>query len=504
MADQDTQRSHSGVRLSSAEPSFIVVLARWRLHLGFVLGPGLFALLLILGPPEGISIDAWRVLALTVLMAVWWVTEALPIAITALLPVALLPLMDVRPIEDAASPYANPLIFLFFFFFILAEGIQRWKLHRRLALQVLSLAGTRPHQVVGGFMLATAGLSMWVSNTATAALMLPIGLSVLKLVDAGDTEHSHRNLSLCLLLGIAMSANIGGMATLIGTPPNAILAGYLQDNHDIVIGFGRWMIVAFPLALMLLIIGWWLLTRHIYPISRAPLEGLSQLIDQQRHTMGKMRGPEKAVTVVFVSVALAWLTRPILQQLLPGLKLTDAGIAIIGALALFVIPASWRRLKFLMDWESARQIPWGVLLLVGGGLSLGSAIESSGLAAVVAGGLYGLAGLPLWLIMAGIATAIMLLSHVTSNTATTATMLPLVTSLAISLDLPLAYLAVPVAMAASCAFMLPVATPPNAIIFSSNQVTVAQMARAGALMSLITIAIITLWVLLVVAPYFTG
>jgi sodium-dependent dicarboxylate transporter 2/3/5 len=457
-----------------------------------------------MGPPDGVSINAWRVLALTVLMAVWWVTEALPIAITALLPVALLPLLDVRPIEEAAASYANPLIFLFLGGFILAEGIQRWNLHRRLALLVLSAAGTSPQQVVGGFMLATAGLSMWVSNTATAALMLPIGLSVLKLVDAGDSDHPHQNFSLCLLLGIAMSANIGGMATLIGTPPNAILAGYLQDNHGIVIGFGRWMIVAFPLALTLLALGWWLLTRRIYPITRAPLQGLQKLIEDERQSMGAMTGPEKSVTVIFVSTALAWLTRPMIEQLVPGLELTDAGIAIIAALALFVIPASWHKLQFLMDWETAQGLPWGVLLLVGGGLSLGSAIESSGLAAVVADALFSLAGLPLWLIMTGITTAIMLLSHVSSNTATTATMLPLVASLALGLGIPLPYLTVPVAMAASCAFMLPVATPPNAIIFSSNRVTVAQMARAGALMSLITIIVITLWVWLVVGPWLTG
>ena len=486
------------------EPSFIVVLKRWRLHLGFILGPGLFALLLLQGPPAGFPVDAWKVLALTLLMAVWWVTEALPIAITALLPVALLPLLGVSHIPEVAASYANPLIFLFLGGFILAEGIQRWNLHRRLALLVLSLAGTRPHQVVGGFMLATAGLSMWVSNTATAALMLPIGLSVLKLVDVGDSEHSHQNLSLCLLLGIAMSANIGGMATLIGTPPNAILAGYLRDNHDLVIGFGSWMMVAFPLALMLLMLGWWLLTRQVYPVSRTPLQGLGKLIDSERHSLGTMTGPEKSVTLVFISTALAWLTRPLLQSMAPGIDLTDAGIAIIAALALFVIPANWRKLEFLMDWETARGLPWGVLLLVGGGLSLGAAIDSSGLAALVADSLFALAGLPLWLIMMGIASAIMLLSHVTSNTATTATMLPLVTSLALSLDISIAYLTVPVAMAASCAFMLPVATPPNAIIFSSNRLTVAEMARAGALMSLATIFAITLWVWLVAAPWLTG
>lgn len=433
-------------------------------------------------------------------MAIWWVTEALPIAITALLPVALLPLLDIRPIEEAAAPYANPLIFLFLGGFILAEAIQRWGLHRRLSLLVLSLSGTRPDRVIAGFMVATAGLSMWVSNTATAALMLPIALSVLNLVDSGSDDTAQKNLSLCLLLGIAMSANIGGMATIIGTPPNAILAGYLSDNHGINISFGEWMLVAFPLSVLLLAIAWWFLTRIIYPVAKVELSGLSVLLDDERQSLGRMIVPEKAVATVFVLVAFAWLSRPWIENHFPGIGLSDAGIAILGALLLFVIPAEWRRLRFLMDWETARKLPWGVLLLVGGGLSLGSAIESSGLAAHAAEALYALAGLQTWVIMAGVITLIMLLSHVTSNTATAATMLPLASSLALALEIPLLFLTIPVAMAASCAFMLPVATPPNAIIFSSNRITVPQMVSAGAVISLLTIPLILLWVRLVMAP----
>jgi len=502
VTDSESAQS-SGVRQSSTEPSFVMFLSRWRLHLGFVLGPALFALMLFTGPPEGVSTDAWRALALTMLMAVWWVTESLPIAITALLPVGLLPLLDIAPIEDAAAPYANPLIFLFLGGFILAEGVQRWNLHRRLALKVLSISGTRPDRVVGGFMLATAGLSMWVSNTATAALMLPVAISVLRLM-GDDTGQSQKHFGLCLLLGIAISANIGGMATLIGTPPNAILAGYLNDNHELTIGFGEWMLVAFPLAAVLLVSAWWLLTSRIYPVAHQPLEGLAELLDEQRASLGPMGRPEMAVSVVFALVALAWLTRPLLEQLWPNLNIRDEGIALLGALFLFVIPASWRKLEFLMDWESARNLPWGVLILVGGGLSLGAAIESSGLAETAAGALQGLDGQPLWLVMTGVVMLIMLLSHVTSNTATAATMLPLVSSLAISLNFPVGYLAIPVAMAASCAFMLPVATPPNAIMFSSGRFSVAQMVRAGGIISLITIVLITLWVLFVAAPVLSG
>ena len=494
-------RRFSGISLTSTEPSLMATVSHWRVQLGFIAGPVIFLLMLVIGPPDGMAADAWRVLALTLLMATWWVTEALPIAITALLPVALLPMLDVVPIDRAAAPYANPLIFLFLGGFILAEGIQRWNLHKRLALGVLSLAGIRPDRVVAGFMIATAGLSMWVSNTATAALMLPIGLSVLALVDEGDQQHDHGNLSLSLLLGIAMAANIGGMGTLIGTPPNALLAGYLRDSHGIEVSFVGWMIVAAPLAAILLASAWWLLTRRIYPLGHNPIQGLEALIHRERENLGAITYPQLMVGVVFGLVAIAWLTRPLLDSAISGLQLTDAGIAITGALLLFVIPSHWRQLEFLMSWEQARNLPWGVLILVGGGLSLGTAIETSGLAEAAAALLEGLARLPLWLLMGAVTTLIMLLSHVTSNTATAATMLPLTASFALSQDLPLVHMAIPVAMGASCAFMLPVATPPNAIIFSSERLRVVQMARAGAVVSLVAIVLISLWVFLVAAPF---
>ncbi|MFE8070763.1 DASS family sodium-coupled anion symporter [Marinobacteraceae bacterium S3BR75-40.1] len=468
---------------------------RYRSQVGLLLGPLLFTWVQLTPPPSGVPDTAWSVLALTLLMATWWITEALPIAATALLPIALLPLMGVETIQAAAAPYANPLIFLFLGGFLLATAIQRWGLHRRLALAVLSLAGSRPDQVVGGFMVATAMLSMWVSNTATSALMLPIGLSVLGLLHPEDDREHRDNLGLCLLLGIALGANIGGMGTLIGTPPNAVLAGYLASNHGITIGFGEWMLVAFPLAALLLFVAWWLLTRRIYPIEHIPIAHFDVLLDQQRQAMGSMSRPEKAVLGIFLLVAVAWLTRPLLQAALPGLALSDAGIAVLGALLLFVIPVEWRPLRGLLDWSTAQQLPWGVLLLVGGGLSLGGAIESSGLAQQIARALYGLDGWPLVLIVAGLTLAVMLVSHVTSNTATAATMVPIAASLAITLELPLITLTLPVAFAASCAFMLPVSTPPNAIIFSSERITIPQMARAGAVLSLVAAATITVWVL---------
>jgi solute carrier family 13 (sodium-dependent dicarboxylate transporter), member 2/3/5 len=471
----------------------------WRQRLGLLLGPALFLLMLWADPPGEMALPAWQVAALTLLMAVWWVTEAVPIPVTALLPVALLPLLGVVDINEAAAPYANPLIFLFLGGFVIALGLQRWNLHRRIALLILGAAGQRLDQLVGGFMAATAGLSMWVSNTATAALMLPIGISVLVLLeDQGVTEAEGRNFSLALLLGIAFAANIGGMATLIGTPPNALLAGYLSDHHGISIGFVQWMAVGLPVALTLLVACWWVLCRLAFPLSHRHIAGIDTLIRQQHESLGPISGPERRVAVVFTAVALAWLTRPLLDTLIPGLSLTDPGIAILGALALFLIPAGGGRGENLLDWDATRQLPWGVLVLVGGGLSLGAAIGSSGLSEVVATALGGLSGWPVWIVVSMVALTAMLLSHVTSNTATAATLLPLAAALAVTLGEHALLLTVPVALAASCAFMLPVATPPNAIVFGSGRISVPDMVHAGWRLSLLALVVVTGAVLVLV------
>lgn len=478
--------------------------AGWRPRIGLFLGPSLFFALLLLEPQVAVDSAPWRVLALTALMAVWWVSEAVPISITALLPLILLPFMGVVPIDTAAAPYANPLVFLFFGGFLIAAAIQRWDLHRRIALLILDRVGARLDFLIGGFMAATAGLSMWVSNTATAALMLPIALSVLDLLDARAGPDESRRTALAMLLGIAFAANIGGMATLIGTPPNALLAGYLADNHEIEIGFAQWMLVAAPPAMVLLMCAWWVLTRWIYPVAHQEIPGIGELIMGLRAELGPVSGAERRVAVIFALVALAWMARPALEAFLPGITLSDPGIALLGGLALFLVPVDWRRFEFLMDWRAAAKVPWGVLVLVGGGLSLGAAIEISGLANLVADALALFAGWPTWVLVGLIATVTLLLSHVTSNTATAATLLPLATALAYSMELPPLLLAVPVALAASCAFMLPVATPPNAIIFGSERVTIPDMVRAGALLSLLGVVLVTGAVLLLALPVLGG
>lgn len=469
----------------------------WRARIGLMLGPAIFVLFLLVPAPTGFDPAAWWVLGLTLFMATWWISEALPLPVTALLPIAILPVLDITSMENATAPYANPIIFLFMGGFAIALAVQRWDLHRRMALAIVARSGNRLHALVGAFMLATAGLSMWVSNTATAALMLPIALSVLGLIERGASPQGpgasaeSRRPALALLLGIAFAANIGGMATIIGSPPNALTAAYLGDRHGVEIGFLEWMTLGLPLAAILLALAWWLLTRWVFPVHRVELNGLRALLDEQRATVGRWSTAEKRVAAVFLLVALAWLTRPLLEGWLP-ISLTDAGIAILGAGLLFLIPSGSMEQRRLLAWDNTRELPWGVLLLVGGGLSLGAAIESSGLAELAADALVIAQTWPLILIMAGVVLLTMTLSHVTSNTATAATLLPLVTAFALSMDVPVLMLALPVAFAASVAFMLPVATPPNAIVFASNRLQVLDMVRGGALLSVVALVLISL------------
>ena len=475
----------------------------WRRVFGFLSGPAIFAVMLWIGPPGELSVEAWRVAALTLLMATWWVSEALPLPVTAMLPMVMLPMLGVSSVESAAAPYANPLVFLFLGGFLLALAIQRWNLHRRIAITILSVSGRRPDLLIGGFMAATAGLSMWVSNTATAAMMLPIGLSVIALLEdqGGKIE---RDFILGLLIGIAFAANIGGMGTLIGTPPNALLAGFLSERQGLEIGFAQWMILGVPLALTLLAGTWWLLTHKVYQVRRQSMQGVSELIESQRKALGRISRGERRVAMIFALTALAWVCRPLLQAVWPWGELSDAGIALAAGVALFLVPVDWRRQQFLMEWQATRELPWGVLILVGGGLSLGVAIEDSGLSHAIALTLVDLAGWPIWSLIAVIATLTLLLSHVTSNTATAATLLPLMVSLALMLEVDPLLLAVPVALAASCAFMLPVATPPNAIIFGSERLRVTDMVYAGAWVTLFALPILVVVSTIAVVPLFSG
>ncbi|WP_376693525.1 SLC13 family permease [Wenzhouxiangella sp. EGI_FJ10409] len=460
-----------------------------RPRIGLIAGPLLFVTMLVLPAPEGMSEAAWHVAAVAALMVLWWISEALPIAATALLPIVLFPLLGVTDIAGATTPFANPLIYLFLGGFIIALGMERSGLHRRIALNIIKRVGTQPKAIIAGFMLAAAFLSMWVSNTATAMMMLPIALSVTRLVE-GEADRDHRSgFALVLLLALAYACNIGGLGTLIGTPPNALLAAYLLDNHGLEIGFGQWMLVGLPLVVIALPVVFILLTRVIFRLGIGELPGGRELIRGELARLGRMDRAEKQVAAVFVLTAALWVTRPLLQTWLPGLS--DTGIAIFGALLLFIVPVDWRAWRFVLSWRDTARLPWEVLILFGGGLSLAAGISDSGLAEWIGAAFQQLDGLPVLFLIVLAVSAVIFLTEVTSNTATAAAFLPILGSVALGMGLDPIVLAAPAAVAASCAFMLPVATPPNAIVYGSGLVTIPQMARAGLLINLLMIGLVT-------------
>ena len=463
-------------------------LSRTRL-IGLLLGPALLLITLVLPAPGDMNQASWQALGLMLLMATWWSTEAIAIPATALLPIVLIPALGLGSVSQATTPYANPIIFLFMGGFILGLAMQRWNLHKRIALITLLAVGSQPRRQIAGFMLATAFLSMWVSNTATTIMMLPIGLSVVSMLGHKNPEAVKR-FATALLLAIAYAASVGGIATLIGTPPNALLAGYLADSKGITIGFAQWMMMGVPVSLTMLVAIWFWLVRKDFGLGEDSAHSADGL-RQHLHELGAMSRAEKLVGSVFVLTAMAWMFQPLLSaSLLPWLN--DTVIAIAAALILFLVPVNLREKQFLMDWESAKDMPWGVLLLFGGGLALAGVISSSGLASWIAASLGVLGMLPALLMIALVVTVIIFLTEVTSNTATAAAFLPLLGALAMSQDVSPIFFTVPAAIAASCAFMMPVATPPNAIVFGSGHVGIRDMVRAGFALNLIGIVVVTL------------
>ncbi len=440
-------------------------------------------------PPADMPLPAWRVAAVGILMAIWWMTEAIPISATALLPLALFPLLGIADIRATAAPYANPLIFLFLGGFLIAAGMERWNLHRRLALRIIAMMGARPYAILAGFMIASAFLSMWVSNTATALMMLPIGLSVAELVRRTDSKEM-AHFSIGLMLIIAYSCSIGGIATLVGTPPNAFFAGFMLETYDVSVGFVEWMQVGVPMALIALPLMYFVLTRVVYPIKIREIPGGAAFIRSELAAMGRMSRPEKMVMALFVTAAVLWMTRPLLAPTIPGLS--DAGIAMGVGLLFFLLPVDVPKRVFLLEWNDAERLPWGLLILFGGGLSLAAAINNTGLATWLGAQAGLIEHWPIFLIILAIATTIIFLTELTSNIATVAAFLPIVASVGIGLgESPLVF-AVPAVLAASCAFMLPVATPPNAIVYSSEYVTIPRMARAGIFLNILFIFLVTL------------
>jgi sodium-dependent dicarboxylate transporter 2/3/5 len=481
---------------------------RWG---GLLLGPVIAAAVYMLLPASetidgavsaGLSEAGRATGAIGALMAVWWLTEALPLAATALLPIVLFPLTGALGLSETTARYAHPLIFLFMGGFLLALGMQRWGLHKRIALTTILLVGTRPKRLIAGFMIATALLSMFVSNTATAVMLVPIAMSVVELARGrlgDDREGLLPPFACALMLSIAYAASIGGIGTLIGSPPNTLMAGFVSDRYAVEISFARWMLVGVPLVLVFLPIAWLYLVRFASPVNLPEIPGGRALIRDELRSLGPMSRGEWTVFIVFVITAGAWITRPLIVALgewwgwSPLTQLSDTGIAMAGGLALFIIPVDVRTRTFALDWSSAERLPWGVLLLFGGGLALARAMEHGGVDVFLGSGFGALSGAPVVLLVLSVALLVIFLTELTSNTAVTSALLPVLAGVGLELGIehPVLLL-LPATLAASCAFMLPVATPPNAIVFASGAISVGRMARAGLALNLIGVVLVTL------------
>ncbi|MCG9917328.1 MAG: SLC13 family permease [Phenylobacterium sp.] len=470
--------------------------------LGLLVG-GVAFLAILMAPDFGPSPEVRPVAAVAVLMAILWMTEAAPLTVTALFPLALFPALGVSDIRTAAAPYADPVIFLFLGGFILGAAMERSSLHKRVGLACAAAAGATPRRMVAGMLGATALMSMWVTNSAATIMMMPVAMAVLALSeDHGGREDpiSYRNLGVSLLLAVAYGSSIGGLATLIGTPPNAMMAGYMAREHGIEIGFAQWMMIGVPAALALLIAAWWLLTL-LNPVKLSlPEAGL--LYREERAKLGPMSQAEVRVCIIFALTASAWIFRPLFADAVPWL--TDTGIAIAAALALAFTPSGAGGGDRLVTEAEIKRLPWGVLTLFGGGLSLAAAISSSGLAAWLGELLSILGGWPVAALVVLVTLAMIFLTELTSNTASAATFLPIGAALALAVGADPMLFAAPLVIAASCAFMLPVATPPNAIVYGGGMITIAQMSRVGLWLNLIAVVAISSLALIMVPLIFGG
>ncbi|MEL6592188.1 MAG: DASS family sodium-coupled anion symporter, partial [Bacteroidota bacterium] len=443
--------------------------------------------------PEGLSTQANAVLACTLWIAVWWIFEVTHISVTALLPIVLFPLSGALELGPTTAAYGHKYIFLYMGGFILAIAIERWNLHKRIALNIIYLLGTGISQILLGFMVATAFMSMWISNTATSVMMLPIGMAIIaQLKDHPDTEENENALfGKALMLAIAYSASIGGIATLIGTPPNLVLAGVVEKMYGVEITFGQWIIFGLPISLILLVLCWLYLSRIAFRFEMQAFPGGRAEIKRLLQALGPMSREEKYVLLVFIAAASLWISRSYLQEFIPSLD--DTTIAIMAGLTLFVLPAQ-KAGKRILSWEEAVKMPWGIMILFGGGMALAAGFDESGLADWIGTQFSLLDGLPIFLLVLILIAAVNFLTEITSNLATTAMLLPILAPMALSLDIHPFILLVSAATAASCAFMLPVATPPNAVVFGSGYLKISDMVRSGIWLNLLSIGLLSVFV----------
>ena len=459
--------------------------------IGLLLGPLSFVLILFFATPDDLSPEGVAMMAATSWVAIWWITEAVPIAATSLLPLVLFPLLGVMGIKDTSVAYADPMVLLYMGGFMIAVTIEKWNLHKRIALAIISVIGTDLKRIILGFMVATAFLSMWISNTATALMMLPIGMAVVGQLGTNlrGTSITETQIGQALMLGIAYSASVGGLATIIGTPTNIVLVGVIKEIYQVEIGFAQWMTVGVPVAFVLLVVCWLYLVRVAYPFPSIALPGGRKEITRQIQLLGSMSKEEKRVLVVFVAVSLCWMSRTfLLNRFLPALD--DTIIALTGALLLFLLPAGKENTGRLLDWKTAERLPWGILLLFGGGLTIAAGFQVTGLAQWIGVQFVALENVPFWLFLIAIITAVNFLTEITSNTATASMILPILAAVALAMGVHPYGLMVSATLAASCAFMLPVATPPNAIVFGSGYLSIPDMMKVGIWMNILSIILI--------------
>ena len=461
-------------------------------RIGLFLGPVLFTLILLFFNPEGLTIEAKAILACAIWIAVWWITEATDIAVTALLPIILFPLSGGLTLKETTASYGHKYIFLFIGGFVLSLAIEKWSLHKRIALNIIKIVGTNVSQIILGFMIATAFLSMWISNTATAVMILPVGLAIVNQLKDNPKTSENENLIFgkALMLAIAYSASIGGMATLIGTPPNLVLAGIVQETYNTEISFAQWFSFGFPISVIFLVLCWLYLTKIAFKFKQKTFPGGKSEIDKRLKELGKISYEEKIVLSVFVFTALCWITRSFfIKKFMPAID--DSIIAIFCAIVLFLLPSK-KKSKPLLVWKDTINLPWGILLLFGGGMALASGFEKSGLAIWIGNQMTALESVPLLILLLILIASVNFLTEITSNLATTAMLLPVLVSLASAIGVHPYFLLVGATVAASCAFMLPVATPPNAVVFGSGLLKIEDMVKKGIWLNIISILLLTL------------
>lgn len=469
-------------------------MADKRKWISLLLGPLVFTILELIGGPETMPESAFHLLAITIWIAIWWVTEAIPIAVTALLPIALFPIFGVMDLSSTTASFGHKYVFLYVGGFIIAIAIEKWGLHKRIALTIINAIGTNMVSIILGFMIATAFLSMWISNTATSVMMLPIGMAIVsQLRESPLVEEKISTLfGKALMLSIAYSASIGGMATLIGTPPNLVLVGIVEETYGVEISFLQWFKFGLPISVVLLVVCWKYLTKYAFKLKATEFPGGKQEVNRLLKELGKLGKEEKSVLVVFVLTAFCWITRSfILQKLVPAID--DTIIAIIAGVVLFMLPAS-KKGERIINWDEAMKMPWGIILLFGGGMALAAGFGSTGLAYWIGSQISMVEGISMILIILVLVASVNFLTELTSNLATTAMLLPILAPMAQAFDMNPYMLMVSATLAASCAFMLPVATPPNAVVFGSGYLRIPDMIKSGVWMNLISICFITLMI----------